>query len=361
VKILMTGMAARGVGSTRTKHKIASLPDVIAAALRELGHEVDGPRRVEGRGDVRADAILVQVGWSSSLSSTYAHEAGALMGAAASVGVPLLRYVDDWRSQWLADDVAGHVVSDRGWRNHTEKFRRDVYRELKPYTRDLVREGLAATLDAPVLVPTMGWGDPQKFDSSAKARLSRVVGWDPQRLVPYDVPEWPEDFRRARRWVVASLQEHDRWVSDQHLTWPVVRMGANPKLPGGVPVAGATNRVRPEGEVLQAYADAWGVLSPAYASAGSGYWRTRWFQAMLSGAILWPGSADSEAIGGAFSGMDPADVEVMRESDLQELAAAQSDRIWETSWTREEALGELDAIVGDIGGYAPFWPVIGDG
>lgn len=292
------------------------------------------------------DAVWVQLGWVSSLSSTYAHEAAAVMADAKEAGIPVVRYVDDWRSQWLADDIAGHVLSEKGWDKHTNRFRAENWAGISPADRDRYREALIAPIrDAPLLVPIMGWGDPTLFDVSTKARLHKVVPFDPQRLVDYDATKWKPDAQRAKRWVVASLQEHDKWVAAQGLSWDVLKLGANPKLPGGVPVKGQKNSVIPEHEVCQIYAESWGVLSPEYDSAGSGYWRTRWFQAMESGAILWPGAKDAAAFGGGPLMMpEPAVVEGLSMASLKEVAAAQGARIWETSWPEERVYAALDGV-----------------
>lgn len=347
MKILMTGMAARGIGSTKVRHKIVSLPDVLARELRDMGHEVDGPRRVPEAMDPGAafldhDVVLVQLGWVSSLSSTYAHEAGMVMARAEAAGVRVVRYVDDWRSQWLADDIAHHVLSERGWSKHVERFRHDVYADIPHGARDAIRSALLRPIqDAPLLVPIMGWGDHEKFDVSTKARLHEVVPFDPQRITDYHATTWADDSARQRRWVVASLQDHDRWVERQGLGWPVLRLGANPKLLGGVPVRGQKNLVIPEEQVCQHYAESWGVLSPEYNSAGSGYWRTRWMQAMEAGAILWPGERDALAFGEPLAASDgswvltPAAVESLSEGQLRDMAAAFGDRVWETSWPVE--------------------------
>ena len=344
-RILMTGMAARGIGSTKTKHKIVSLPDVLGRALRELGHEVDGPRRVKLDEPLSGyDAVWVQLGWVSSLSSTYAHEAARVM---ADFDGPVVRYVDDWRSQWLADDIAGHVESEKGWLKHWSRFRLESWARVRPADRDRYREALLAPIQgAPLLVPIMGWGDASKFDVSTKARLSRVVPFDPQRIVDYHETKWLPDAQRAKRWVVASLQEHDKWVARQPISWDVLKLGANPKLPGGVPIKGQQNQVIPEERVCQIYAESWGVLSPEYDSAGSGYWRTRWFQAMEAGAILWPGEKDAAGFGGGPLVMPSPDVvESLSMAALKDVAAQQGARIWDTSWDEERVYASLQGVV----------------
>lgn len=355
MRILMTGFAARGIGSTRTRYDITSLPAIIASALREMGHDVDGPRRVPLSEDVSGyDAVLVQVGWISSLSSSYAHEAARVM--ADSRG-RVLRYVDDWRSQWLADDIAGHALSEKGWSKHVGNFRRKEYSGISDLDRARIRTEILRPIedDSPLLVPWMPWGDLSLFDVSTKARLSAtLIGWDPQSLSPVTPTRWPEDRDRQRRWVVASLQDHDRWVAAQGLTWPVLRLGGVKKNPGGTVIAGSNQVVIPESEVCQLYAESWGVLSPQYDSAGSGYWRTRWEQAMEAGSIIWPGPIDAAQIGGAFEGLTPQAIEEKTIGGLSELARAQAERLDSFKWTAPQALEALDAVVEGVRAGVPY-------
>lgn len=344
MRVLMTGMAARGIGSTKVKHHIVSLPDVLGRALRTLGHDVDGPRRVRLDEDLSDyDVVWVQLGWVSSLSSTYAHEAARVM---ADFKGPIIRYVDDWRSQWLADDIAGHVTSEKGWDKHINRFRADVWRDISEHDRARFRAALTAPINgAPLLVPIMPWGNPELFDVSTKARLSKVVPFDPQSLCDTTETKWSPDRLRVRRWVVASLQDQDKWVASQKLGWDVLRLGGTKKNPGGVPIKGLSQTVLPEHEVCQIYAESWGVLSPEYASAGSGYWRTRYEQAISAGALIWPGATDASAIGGPFLESAPPQVEPLSTPQLAALAAAQGAALDAYKWPYEQALEYLQGLL----------------
>ncbi len=349
MRIFMTGMAARGIGSTKVRHSIVSLPNVIADALRELGHEVTHQRAL-GTDVTEFDQVWVQLGWASSLSSTYVVECGLAMAAAERAGIPVVRFVDDWRSQWLADDIAAHVESAKGWHRHTKLWtvRSGDYAKLSDADIARVREAYMAPIrGASLVVPLMRWGDYSKFDVSRRERLSDVVAFDPQPIVAPTQPEWLQDERRLRRWVVASLQDHDPWVARLNLSWPVLRLGGTKKGTGGVQLQGGGGKVIPEAEVIQHYADGWGVLSPEYISAGSGYWRTRYDQAMNAGAIIWPGAADAEAIGGTFSGLTPNDIENMNTDQLTHLGAAMADHLELFKLTREATLAHLQQIVNE--------------
>lgn len=94
MKVLMTGMSARSVGSTKVRYDFVALSDLLHSALEELGHQVD--RRVVST-DPRDtldeyDRVLILVNWVSSLSSMHVHEAGLAMSRA---GERTLYYVDD--------------------------------------------------------------------------------------------------------------------------------------------------------------------------------------------------------------------------------------------------------------------------
>ena len=338
MKILMTGMSARSVGSTKIRYDFFNVPDLLRRILAEEGHEVD--MRVvdiaESDDLAEYDRVLCQLNWASSLSSMHAHENGLAM---ARAGDRLRVYVDDWRSEVLADDIWYHLHEDKGWARHTEKFRPKEYSKLSAIQKMVVRSayrdllaGLEGNSDPiPMLAPFFPWGDHSKFFGVARNELNVTQHeWDPSPWVtiPEAVDDWLEGYtydERDRRWVLASLQNHDRWLGKLNMSWPLIQYGGVKKGGGGIR-AGGPDKVVPEAEVVMAYAQSLGVLSPPYKSAGSGYWRVRFNYAQLTGAIIHPGPVDGEAIGPAFTN-ELADIEEATNDELFELANRQVNQL----------------------------------
>ena len=340
----MTGMSARSVGSTKIRYDFFNVPNLLKQVLEELGHEVDMRTVAVDESDTleQYDRVVGQLNWASSLSSMHAHEAGLAM---ARAGDRLRVYVDDWRAQTLADDIDYHIHRDRGWERHTTKFRPTEYARLTMSQRAVARNAYRRLLfgyegaSVPMLVPFFNWGDHDKFFGAAKAGLNIVRhDWDPSPFV--HIPPQTDLRDQKFQWVLASLQNHDRWVGKLGLTWPMIQYGGVKKGGGGIR-AGGPDKVVSEAEVVQAYADSWGVLSPPYSSAGSGYWRVRFNYASQVGAVIYCGPVDGAAIGPSFTN-DIEDIEMASEEALEQLAGRQYQQLFELQSTPEEARAAVE-------------------
>lgn len=346
MKILLTGMSARSVGSTKVRYDYIAFPAMLRDGLQRAGHEVDMRVVKPGEDLSEYDRALVHVGWASSLSSMHVHEAALALG---DLGDRALIYYDDWRSS-PHDDLFNHIKLDKGWKRHTERFRPEEYSRLTPAQRDRVREVLVSIIDPrgcpwPVLAQFYDWGDPEVFKADGKQAqlVADVIGLDPTGMVP--IPEFTVAQERERRWVFAVLREHDRWKVSLGATWPIAQYGGVKKGPGGTrPGFGAD--VISEKLVLQAYADSRGMLVAPYKFLdGSGWWRSRFTLAFAAGAIAHVSAPkDAELLGPSFQN-ELADIESASDYELDALAARQAARFREFSWTADQFVKRLDAAV----------------
>lgn len=323
----MTGMTSRGILSQKLKHDYVALSDVLSRALLEMGHEVDAGRVTPGEDLDRYDAALVLTYWVSSLSSHYCHEAA---WALSELGPRAVCYVDDWRSQTLADDYQNHVERPVGWERHRGRFRKNLWDTLTPDQEEAGRRALLSFIDpsmgrAPtIIVPQHPWGDLSRWQTGGRELLSPLVALDPTPGVPLPELARRPDGERERRWVLATIQEHDRWLArDVRAAWPVLQLGGAKKLGGGVnPGRTEMGKVVSEREVVQAYADSWGMLVPPYACSGSGWWRPRYTYAAHARAVTYAPLEDAERLGESFMyGVDQ--IEGMTTAQLASLADEQ--------------------------------------
>lgn len=343
----MTGANARSIGSTRVRYDYVQFHQMMRRGLEELGHQVDMKPVLEFEDAVGYDRALVHIGAPSSLSNGY------LPGAALTLdmyGLDARVYVDDWSAERLADDIAAHVEREKGWERHVSVFRPKEWGRL---TKDQVGRARAALLhfldpEGPpwaIAGPFFAWGDKSSFFRTGR----REINAEPFAIDPSPMMEYPmfaafEPQRRQRRWVLATLQNHDRWLQDLQATWPIEVLGAQQKAVGGVRRADPGNPVIPEADVVRQYASSWGVLSPWYRTAGSGWWRARFNYAAQVGAVLFCGDEDGAAIGPSFT--NP--LELIEEAtlvELIELARRQQQQLWEWEWTRDEFLEALEELV----------------
>lgn len=347
MKILMTGMSARSVGSTKIRYDFVALSDLLHRALEELGHDV--VRRVVSTSSRDTldefDRVLILVNWVSSLSSMHVHEAGLAM---ARAGDRVVYYVDDWRTESLGDDLDHHVARDHGWLHHTSKFRKDYYAKLTEQAKMTIRESYLRLIDrdaapVPLMIPQHPWGDIEQYLRVSKVGLNvSPLTFDPSPLVEVpDVLSWRTG--RPRRWVLATLQNHDRWLKKLGNRWPVLQLGGVKKAGGGL--YANTKAVVPERKVVEAYGANRGMLVAPYKNAGSGWWRPRYTFALEVGAIVHVGSPDDAArIGTAFTN-DLADVEAADEWELDDLQRRQREQFLSHQPSVEETMDRIDRIV----------------
>ena len=350
MKILMTGMSARSVGSKKIRYDFIALSDIIENALVELGHEVD--RRVVPTGDAITDLLgydhaLVLVNWVSSLSSMHAHEAGLTLDKLDVLGIPTTLYIDDWRTAHLGDDLAHHVGKDKGWKHHTENFRHFEYARMSEGQVERTRLAFLRIIGPecpwPILAPFHGWGDHESFLRVSKTPINaRLITIDPSPMVV--TPDVDMTPTQDRNWVLATLQNHDSWLKKLGNTWPVLQYGGVKKGGGGIR-AGGPDKVVPEREVIQAYANNRGMLVAPYASEGTGWWRPRYTFATNVGSVVHCGSdIDAELIGPSFT--NPLeDVETASDRELDDLAERQFNDFERWSMTKQQFYDTLEGVV----------------
>jgi hypothetical protein len=318
---------------------------MMRRGLEELGHEVNMKPVLTANDAIGYDRALVHVGAPSSLSNGY------LPGAAITLAIygdDARVYVDDWSAERLADDIAAHVERQKGWERHLAVFRPKEWGRLGGVKHvEAGREALLRFLDPagpPWLIagPFFNWGDPTNFFQTGKRKINAApFGIDPSPMMTYpDVMRLPKE----RKWVLATLQNHDRWLRELGARWPVGVIGAQQKAVGGVRKSDPGSPVVPEAEVVQWYSNCWGVLSPWYKTAGSGWWRARFNYSAHVGSIIYCGDDDGAAIGPSFT--NPIDlIEEASDRELVALADRQAQRLWEHESPRDEFLERMEELV----------------
>jgi hypothetical protein len=342
MKILMTGMTARAVGSTKVKYDYISLPAMYRDALRELGHEVD-MRTTRHEEDLdEYDRALVLVNWVSSLSSGHSHETGL---ALAKLGDRAILYVDDRAASIITKDIDVAVLNDAAWEKHTRGFRGREYATMTSEQVDLTREALSRialpNCPWPMLTAMYDWGDHSKFFGASRVAPGfELITVDPTAILP---PAEVWDRERQRAWVIAMFQNPQKWLTEVAPTWPVTQYGGDPKPRGGG-AHGTDHPVIPEAELIQAYADHRGMLVPPSKTDGSGWWRVRYAYALLAGAIVFPPPLDGEAIGPSFTN-SLEDIEAASDDELEALAQRQREQMAAWTWPKDKFMFELEKAV----------------
>lgn len=330
MRILMTGLTARSVGSEKLRYDYLTFAFILRDALVELGHTVEMRTTEIGEALSGFDKILVCASLLSSQGSRHVHRAGDVL---ARYPEKCMLYFDDWSVEKLGYDT--NMICNRHWERHTKKFREKEYATVGPEWTECIRMAylrLIAPEGCPwkVIAPMFPWGDHERLmRGNIKAEL---IALDPSGMVK--VPEFIFKGPRKKRWVMASLSDHTDFLKKYPGSWPVDQLGNKRQ----------DQPVVTEQEVVQAYAESWGVLSPAYQKAGCGWWRARYNYAAATKSVMFCGNMDGSQIGEPFTKSRWL-VEKMDEGELAELASEQSNLFKSLTWDRDKFLKELSRVL----------------
>jgi hypothetical protein len=366
MKILMTGFTALQINTERRTIQKIDVPALIVKALEDLGHEVDWRKVTPGEDLSTYDLAWVNLAPLNSLNGRQ----GA-MGAlwTLSCGVPCVGFFDDWQFNTVFNGARALVrkpamlykhllvgTEHRGSEGATYFSRADIEaavariaeidpvaakkctieryymmdtdENVKPYEKRLVQASedlLAARWEAGMVpvCPMYSFGD----RSSVRKRMPKEVGpieaLDPSCVVNDTlaavIPSKPEKKKRA--WVLGALMPHDIWLEKKNPSWPVEIVGSRKLIRkmGG-------QRFGTEQEVLEFYNEHWGILSPPYPHAGSGWWRSRFLYAAHIGSILVADKGEGDPLGDAYK-LTISDVEKMSDAELAAAANAQAEAL----------------------------------
>jgi hypothetical protein len=366
MKVLMSGFTALQINTEKRTIQKIDVPASIAKALRESGHEVDWRKITPGEDLSSYDVLWINLAPLNSLNGRQ----GA-MGAlyALSSGIPCVGFFDDWQFNTVFNGARALIrkpamlykhllvgTEHRGDEGATYFSRADIeaaverirevnpaaakkcYIEryymmdndenIKPWEKrlvqaatDLVDKRWEAGM-VPVC-PMYGFGDRSIVRKRMPIELGPIEALDPTATVMPTlqpvVAKPAADKKRA--WVLGALMPHDTWLERKSPEWPVEIVGSRKliKKLGG-------QRFDTEQDVLEFYNHHWGILSPPYPHAGSGWWRSRFLYAAHVGSILVTDKGEGDPLGDAYK-LKIADVEKMSDSELAAAAIAQQEAL----------------------------------
>jgi hypothetical protein len=199
---------------------------------------------------------------------------------------------------------------------------------VKPYENRLVKtaEAMLEERWAQGLVPACpmySFGDRSLVRKRMPKTMGPIEALDPSSTI-YNIletssPLSPQEKKRA--WVLGALMPHDTWLEKKSPDWDVEIIGSRKLIRkfGG-------QRLDTEADVLAFYNDHWGILSPPYPHAGSGWWRSRFMYAARVGSILVTDKGEGAPLGDPYK-LTIKQVESMSTDELTACAKAQSDAL----------------------------------
>jgi hypothetical protein len=362
----MSGFTALQINTEKRTIQKIDVPASIAKALRESGHEVDWRKITPGEDLSSYDVLWINLAPLNSLNGRQ----GA-MGAlyALSSGIPCVGFFDDWQFNTVFNGARALIrkpamlykhllvgTEHRGEEGATYFSRADIEAALerirevnpaaakkcyieryymmdndeniKPWEKrlvqastDLVDKRWEAGM-VPVC-PMYGFGDRSIVRKRMPIELGPIEALDPTAtIMPTLQPVIAKPASdKKRAWVLGALMPHDNWLERKSLEWPVEIVGSRKliKKLGG-------QRFDTEQDVLEFYNHHWGILSPPYPHAGSGWWRSRFLYAAHVGSILVTDKGEGDPLGDAYK-LKIADVEKMSDSELAAAAIAQQEAL----------------------------------
>jgi len=360
----MSGFTALQINTDRRTIQKIDVPASIVKALEECGHQVDWRRITPGEDLSMYDVIWVNLAPLNSLNGRQ----GA-MGAlyALSSGIPAVGFFDDWQFssvfnafralvrhpellyKYLLSGPRGdepatyfnieeaNAAIERVRAKSPEDadkcavgryFFHDTDENIKIYESKLVRtaevmleerwsRGLVAAC------PMYSFGDRSLVRKRMPKSMGPIEALDPSSTI-YDIlatTEPKDPSLKERKWVLGALMPHDTWLEKKKPEWPVEIVGSRKLIRkfGG-------QRFDTEADVLSFYNDYWGILSPPYPHAGSGWWRSRFMYAARVGSILVTDKGEGAPLGDPYK-LTIRQVENMSDAELAAAAQAQGDAL----------------------------------
>lgn len=322
MKILITGMTSRHVGSERVRVKYAQASAALRAVLESVPDEMnENPlleveqRPAEVDEDLsRFDKIFVGLHDLNSIATNTHHLLGVAWACIAFTDKVILHY-DDWSGMEV--NVAASTLV-RTWAKRLPYLRSRI--EVTDHAAAILFEFAGMLAEKYVwpasIIPAFDWADPAKLITAFPA-TRRSMCWDPTRFTNIaDPTEFTKERDRARSWVLACLQNPASWLKKLNNVWPIVGCGLKSQ---GQPLL-------TEMEVRCLYHQNWGVLAPKYEVPG--WWRARFYHAAEAQAVLLADPSDASQMG-SDGGHDMFayrrwEIERMSDVELRRIAEYQS-------------------------------------
>lgn len=384
LSVLMTGFTALQVNSQNKSIQKINVPMSIVKALEENGHTVDWRRVIPGE-----DLSMYDVAWVNLAPLNSLNGRQGAMGSlyVLSSGLPCVGFFDDWQFNTVFNGARALVrnpkimykhlltgVEFRGEEGATHFSRKSAeeaverIRALNPeaaakcsveryymldedhvieqYEKQLTKAASDLLVDRWVagmvpVCPMYGFGDRSIVRKRMPTALHPIEALDPtSTILPSLLPVHPLPAGEKKRgWVLGALMPHDTWLEKKNISWPLEIVGSRKlirKLGG--------QRFQTEQEVLEFYNQYWGILSPPYPHAGSGWWRSRFLYAAHVGSILVTDKGEGDPLGDAYK-YKIADIERMTDAELAAVATAQRDALRPYISSYESFVAHCDRIV----------------
>jgi hypothetical protein len=327
MKILLTGFTTRMVNSQNLRNNYLTCEPSMIEILNGLGHTVDHRKVTPGEDLSQYDVSILGI---CGIQSRVAAHANGTAWAFETANRRLL-FCGDWSIEKAGLDfqnALGRWEKYGVFAQESFQYTSEDVRRIK----DMITAILTQRL--PLLATFFPWGNHQTVVSNTNRLTGKrnlpmtdLCAWDPSPFLP--MPAIGAASERERRWIYPTLQDHDEWIKSEKkwLKWPIVQREKKNKIL--------------ESELLKEYASSWGILTPPYKTAGSGWWRARFNHAAHVGAIIACDSRDGDAMCKAYS-YKPMQIEAMAPDQLSNVAQQQREWFNAHIATRDKTISDVE-------------------
>lgn len=236
---------------------------------------------------------------------------------------------------------AYRFYEEKGYAPDEMNSKVEMYRPQLERLIDAMATGTRWAAGMVPVCPMYRWGDHEIAQGLLPEGSMELIPLDPSEIAYDVVKAWresddhadvPQEFKK-REWLLSALVAHDGWLKKQKFEWPVWNTGSR----NMIKKMGTGERVFSEVDVVQRYAERWGVLSPPYREhAGCGWWRSRFIYAAATGSVLVAHPTEVGVLGYPYS-VTAEEAEGMTDAGLQHVASTQA-----------EVMAEYAPLDGDI-------------
>lgn len=336
MRVLAAGVTRLECGY-KPQLKYLSNAELLVEALQRGGHEVEFRDPVIGEPLDGFDVALIGMAPFLSTTSDRLFLALDVIERAAREGCRLAMYVDDWNFTRLTSQLQTVVKYDG------KHLVRPFFASRKAFEwgcerRELmtaVCRGLHEKTWPVTVIPAFTWGNHEKLVE--KLDVASVEFVDPSAVAELRYqPLHADPSERTRQWVLGVLQNERTWLEKQGTTWPVNYLGGR---------ASKADGKLPERELIQLYAESWGVLSPPHTRVvDTGWWRYRFIGASVAGAVMVADKREVADLGEPYQ-LTVAEVEAASQGRLEAMAADQRAALLARQPSLEDVVNQMTRAV----------------
>lgn len=327
MKILLSGMTKMQANRPRRREYNTSIAALYQALLMAK-HKVDWRSIGYNEKDLEKeyDLVLLGLGTMSEFSCTSLYEV-LLASRAENVAY----FVNDWKANATIKLLeTGDIFRDFVLKNNATvpEKREQILKDEKKIER--CRAKMFDERETRLLGPFFPWGDREIITNGTP--FTKIHEFNP---TIYYMNHWKGRIdvptKKIKQWVYGALSDYSKWHTKLGASWPIRAFNKKTFIP--------------EEQLVDLYAQSYGMLLPKYKASGSGWWRARYCHAMLCQNVM-TGDETELREPGLWDAI--AHIEGLSTKRLVALAEYQRETIMRMTPNWKRVCYDLDATVRSI-------------